>query len=633
MSALELAVLGALTAAYLEAKNLITEDLSVLYAIIKTSYIQAVNEREGLTNFSYRIMEWADTKPDSVALVYPRMIANEASKDAHGSFDHLFELEVYTFRQLYDTMLKYAHVLKYEYGVKPGDIVGIDCMNIPEYIFIWFALWSIGSTPAHINYNLKGDAVVYSLSTSGAKLIFVDPEVADNVPNKDAESKAGAKVVYIDKNLKSKVDLAPPYEGTYEDRLTNSKFTDCAMLIYTSGTTGMPKPAIISWKKCNSARRYSCQLQLKPTDVLYTCMPLYHSTAGILGLLTTWHFGATFALGKKFSASTFWTQAKLCNATYVQYVGEACRFLLNTPEGPDDRAHKVRVAAGNGLRQDIWSKFKDRFHISTISEFYSATEFPTVTTNLQHGEYGVGSVLKYGTILTNILLKSRYAIAAVDLDSGDIWRDPKTGLSRRTKAGEPGEFLFRIQDAKNVINDFQGYHGNKRATNEKVIYNVFQKGDAYIRTGDMLYLDKERLGYFVDRMGDTFRWKSENVATNEVEEVINSFNGIVQSVVVGVKVPNHEGRAGFAIVVPEVVPDMRELARHLNSKLPSYALPLFIKFTEKLESTGTHKVQKVQYRNQNLLSKDEAIYFYRNGTYVLLDDRLWIDISSGKAKL
>lgn len=382
-------------------------------------------------------------------------------------------------------------------------------------------------------------------------------------------------------------------------------------------------------------------MKINNTSNVMTAMPLYHSTAAMLGLCPTLAKGGCVSVCQKFSASTFWTQARLVGATHVQYVGEVCRYLLNAKPHPDEKKHNVRIAYGNGLRPDIWQEFKDRFGIEGVGEFYASTESPIATTNLQYGDFGVGACRKYGSLITNVLNTTQALVKMDPEDDNEILRDPKTGFCVTAGTNEPGELLMKIMDANNIEDSFQGYYGNKKATSSKIIRDVFKKGDAWFRSGDLLKMDEDGLLYFVDRLGDTFRWKSENVSATEVENEIMSTKAIKQAVVVGVRVPNHEGRAGFAVVDPlDGLSDQEVLQRiyeHVKKTLPKYAIPQFIKIgADAIQASHNHKVPKNQYKNQKLPKGEngqEVIYWLGKNGYEELTEDSWAQIMSGAAKL
>ena len=374
-----------------------------------------------------------------------------------------------------------------------------------------------------------------------------------------------------------------------------------SMLIYTSGTTGLPKPAVVSWGKAGiGGGTMERWLPLKKNDIIYTCMPLYHSAASVLAFCAALEGGNGIAIGKKFSHKTFWPEVRASNATIIHYVGETCRYLLAAPESHLDKKHNVRMAYGNGLRPDVWKTFKNRFGIQTIGEFYAATESPSAMLNHSSNDFSAGAIGRNGSF-TSLLLTLLRTVIKVDPDTEVPIRDPKTGLCIQVNHDEPGEILYKL-DPDNIEAKFQGYFGNRNATDSKILRNVKTKGDAYFRSGDLLKYDKEGRWYFVDRIGDTFRWKSENVSTAEVGEILGQHDAISEATVYGVAVPKHDGRAGCAVMVlresallsgsefPEPHPEaLRALGKHLISSLPRYAVPRFLRFTRAMHTTGTNK--------------------------------------------
>lgn len=629
MSALEFGALATLAAAYIEARNDVVSDLLLMKSFAQSQIAWQIALRRGLANTYYVFEYWARKQPDALFLVYPEPESGDGPQ-------HHFKVKSYTYGQVYDLVLRYATYLREELRVRRDDVVAIDFMNRPEYIIVWLALWSLGASPALINYNLKDVALVHCVKTAGAKVLICDVDTA-LIGEKVAPELGRDGINFF---VADSIHFQRVYARHTAYRIRNkdrgvAKGDGVAGYIFTSGTTGLPKAAVISWEKSwFGPYAYADANGVRSSDIMYSSMPLYHSTAAILGFLGTLQRGAAFAIGHKFSASTFWLQARLTNATLIQYVGETCRYLLSAPPGPDDRAHTVRMALGNGMRPDVWPKFKERFNVPVIAEFYGATELPFLLTNYQKGSYGIGACGSYGTLVSTYLQLTKWSIAAIDPDTMDIWRDPDTGLSRRTEYGEPGEFLFRL-NARNTHGGFQGYVGNGKATSDKLAFNVFRKGDAWARSGDLLKIDNQNCVYFVDRLGDTFRWKSENVSTTEVEEVVNCVPKVGQCVVVGVQVPLHEGRAGFAVIKPEgdEIPDLKELAEAVIRNLPRYAVPLFLKFTKEIESTGNNKVQKSELRKQQLPSPTETIYWLLDNEYVPLTSEAWSSIQTGKQRL
>ena len=384
-------------------------------------------------------------------------------------------------------------------------------------------------------------------------------------------------------------------------------------------------------------------------------MPLYHSTAMLLGFAHTLSTGATFAMSRKFSTRSFWDDVRKHGANIIQYVGETCRYLLSAPPQTDpatgenlDRKHSVRVAFGNGLRPDVWNRFKERFGIETIAEFYGATEGSFATWNLSRNDYSMGAVGRSGA-LYNLLLGRSVAVVQVDHETELPYRDPKTGLCVRTRRGEPGELLFRLPP-DDVDSRFQGYYGDKEATSKKIMRSVFRKGDAWFRTGDVVRWDDENRVYFTDRIGDTFRWKSENVSTAEVAQVVGLHPAVEESSVYGVELPHHEGRAGCAAVVfkpPALLgggggtptdETLRSLAQHVREGLPRYALPLFIRAVRPgaIQTTGTNKQQKHSLRSEGVdpaRTGSDDVFWLRGDSYVRFRPEDWDALQVGRVKL
>ncbi|KAG7141625.1 Fatty acid transporter protein like [Verticillium longisporum] len=564
----------------------------------------------------------------------------------------IFEGKSWTYAQVYENVLRYGAWLRERHGVKPKDIVAVDFQNSDVFIFIWFGLWSIGAKPAFMNYNLTGSALAHCIKTATTSLVLVDPLVASNV-NQEVRSELEA-VTFVEFDPTTLAGIAATEPRRYPDAdRSEDKYQNIAILIFTSGTTGMPKPAIVSWAKCIVGGIFTSRFISNSTnDVFYTSMPLYHSSAAILGFGNTLEAGGTIAIGRKFSTKTFWSDVRTSGATIIQYVGETCRYLLAAPPQLDpttgenlDKKHKVRAAFGNGLRPDVWSRFRDRFGVDTIGEFYAATEGTFGTWNLSRNDFAKGAIGRNGWIY-NAVMGMNLAIVEVDHEQGAPWRDPKTGFCRSAGTNEPGELLCRVSPT-DMSRRFQGYYGNPEATQKKVLRSVFRKDDAWFRTGDILKWDGEGRLFFSDRIGDTFRWKSENVSTQEVSEAIGSHPAVREANVYGVELPHHDGRAGCAALVLdegrgiEAKPEdalLKSLAEHVKKALPKYALPLFLRVMPDMgmQMTGTNKQQKTGLRGEGVKpgAGDESLMYWLQGdTYVPFTAHDWQQLDGGRVKL
>ncbi|KAK4142881.1 uncharacterized protein C8A04DRAFT_29458 [Dichotomopilus funicola] len=629
---------AAALAAYANAKYLLSYDWDLVSSVAPALVQKAWWMRRGRINFFYRLEDLATAKSS----------ANRAFLR--------FEDRVHTYAQAYDTVLRYATWLKERRGVKKGELVALDFQNTDTFIFLIFALWSLGAVPALINYNLTGKPLAHCVKKATTRLVLIDPTVADNVGEDVRSELSDVTFEVVTPELEVQMlshDATRPPDEFRSDAVG----TTMGLLIYTSGTTGLPKAAIVSWDKIAVVGGFTSRWAgTKKSDVFYTAMPLYHSTAMLLGFSNTLSAGATFAMSRKFSTSGFWDDVRKHNANIIQYVGETCRYLLSAPARIDpatgenlDRKHNVRIAFGNGLRPDVWNKFKERFGIETIAEFYGATEGSFATWNISRNDFSMGAVGRAGSIY-NLAVGRSIAIAEVDHETELPYRDPKTGLCRRVARGEPGELLFTLP-AEDVESRFQGYYGDKEATGKKIMRDVFSKGDAWFRTGDIVRWDSENRVYFNDRIGDTFRWKSENVSTAEVAQVVGLHPSVLESNVYGVELPRHEGRAGCAAVLfrpaalvggaegaPPSEETLKTLAKHVRKGLPKYALPLFLRVVHggSLQTTGTNKQQKTSLRSEGVepgkTGLDE-VYWLKGDSYVRFTTEDWGALQGGKVKL
>ncbi len=360
---------------------------------------------------------------------------------------------------------------------------------------------------------------------------------------------------------------------------------DKAFYIYTSGTTGLPKASNFTHlRMLFMMHGFSGGLNAKAADRMYNVLPLYHSAGGVCAIGPALLTGGSVILKRKLSVSEFWDDVHRYEATIFQYIGELCRYLLNAPPTKYERDHKIRAITGNGLRPEIWKTFQQRFAIPKIIEFYGATEGNVSMLNYDGTVGAVGRIPSYmrRTITTRIV--------RFDIEHEVPVRGPD-GFCIECADNEVGETIGKITNEPGKT--FDGY--TKAAdTQKKILHDVFEKGDAWFRTGDLMRRDAQGYFYFVDRIGDTFRWKGENIATSEVSEALSVIPGIKEANVYGVAVPGMDGRAGMAALVTGTGFDIAKLADALSGNLPSYARPVFIRLLPELEITGTFKQRKVE---------------------------------------
>lgn len=595
-------------------------------------------------------------KKSQINAFYPLEHNASNPRIADGIF-MIYEGRQWTFRQAYDLSLRYAGWLHKSLHIKPGEIVALDFMNSPEFIFLTLGLWSLGAIPAYINYNLTGAALVHCVKISTARILLLDPNVAHNVTEEVRNQFASEgfrednspplEVVMLDAPFVTSLPYFPPYRAPDSDRVTTARSPGA--LIFTSGTTGLPKAAIMPWDRFGLGTFLAGWQGLRPVyskrpDRFYTCMPLYHSSALMCCFNPCLVSGATMVLGHKFSKSKFWSEVRTSRATIVQYVGETLRYLLANPPSEDDRDNDVRMAFGNGLRPDVWERFKERFGVDTIAEFYSATEGTSGSWNYSSNDFASGAIGRNGGIM-ELMLRKELAVVKVDWEKEEPWRDPTTGLCVQVPRGQVGELLYAV-DAKNVEEKFAGYFRNASANEKKILRDVLKKGDAWFRTGDVVSWDKEGRWWFSDRIGDTYRWKSENVSTSEVAEVLGRHPLVVEANVYGVEIPGHDGRAGCAAILlggghGQTQPDKETLdsiASHASRNLPRYAVPVFLRVVTEIMATGNNKQQKHVLRAEGVdpskvKKEGDALYWLKGGTYVPFRQREWMEIQGGVVKL
>lgn len=523
--------------------------------------------------------------------------ALSSSPAVSGKVFLIYEGQQWTYKETYDVVLKHATWLKQRHGVKPKEIVAMDMTNTPSFLFLWFGLWALGATPAFLNYNLEGERLVYCVNASTAALLLIEDEVKhvlDDEKTKTALEDGGKRRVVIWDSHTIAAVLTWGAERPADSERQGVLLPDPAMLIYTSGTTGMPKPAVVSWHKINYSTGFSSRwMGMTKSDRFYTSMPLYHSSAAILGVNNVLLTGCTLVLGHKFSIKKTLPELIASKATIFQYVGETCRYLLTAPPSPDDKKHSLRLAFGNGLRPDVWRDFKERFNIPVIAEFYASTEGMSGSWHMQHGEFGIGAIGRNGPV-TNFALRGGTKLVKLDYDTELPARHPETGFCTEVAVNEPGELIWKL-DSNDIQSRFQGYFGQEKSSNEKVLRDVFSKGDAWFRTGDLQRRDQDGLWYFMDRIGDTFRWKSENVSTAEVASILGAHPGVPDCAVYGVALPKHDGKAGCAAVVLGDGWDAQRLMASLEdvlAALPRFARPVFVRVVRELEKTGNNKIVK-----------------------------------------
>ena len=519
-------------------------------------------------------------------------------------------------------------------GIERGDTVCLIVPSRPDYVAAWLGISRIGGVVALINTNLVGQSLAHCINLAKADHVILAQGLLEAFESARPHLDHPAKVWMHDGNDETRIDAAlASLEGgplsSAERR--DVSINDRALLIYTSGTTGLPKAASISHRRIlNWGGWFAGLCDAVPDDRLYDCLPVYHSVGGIVAPCSMLFAGASVALVDKFSASSFWQDIARFDCTLFQYIGELCRYLLKTSPSEFEREHRLRLACGNGLRGDIWEAFQARFAIPNILEFYAATEG---NFSLYNVEGKVGAIGRMPPLLAH-----RFPAAIVKVD-------PESGVPQRNAAGlciacghdEIGEAIGRIGTADEGGGRFEGYT-DAAETAKKILRDVFAKGDAWFRTSDLMRRDAQGYFHFIDRLGDTFRWKGENVATSEVNEAIRDCPGIVDATTYGVMVPGCDGRAGMAaIVIEEDRFDLKTLADHLAQRLPAYAHPLFLRVSRMIDATETFKQKKHQLAREGFdpAAVSDPLYFRdpRSFAYRPLDAFGFADIAKGEIRL
>jgi acyl-CoA synthetase (AMP-forming)/AMP-acid ligase II len=562
------------------------------------------------------------------AHVSPGQLVEKRARRGPADLALAYRDERFSWAQVDERASRYAGWFR-SLGIGRGDVVALVMNNRPDYLFIIMGLSKLGAIGALINTNLTGKALTHALSVAKPKHVIAGSEHAARVselleqldgidPQRDffvhVEPDASPDAGMPGTVLNDAVAAQPAVRA---DATVRGHETFC--FIYTSGTTGLPKAAIVTNQRYLGGAIAFGRLMHRsgPGDVIYAPLPLYHANALMLGWGSALITGAGFAARRKFSTSGFWTDVREFQATSFVYIGELCRYLLNAPAHPDERAHRLRVAVGNGLRADIWAPFQQRFAVPVIREFYGSTEGNAPALNLS-GKPGMIGRLGAGQ-----------AVVRCDPATGDLIRNAD-GLCERVAPGQVGLLVGRISS----LMGFDGYV-DRKASDSKVLRDVFRTGDRYFNTGDLIHLHPARWMSFADRLGDTFRWKGENVSTSEVGEILCGAPGVLEANVYGVEVPGADGRAGMAAL--KTAPDFAvdQLASYVQDHLAAYQRPVFVRVLQgEMRIVGTLKQQKVDYRKEGYDPSlvTDPLYVLDGTRYTALDGARYDQVQRGDTK-
>ncbi len=570
---------------------------------------------------------------DCVAALVERTAARFPDRSAL-----LFEGQTLTWGEFNALANRYARVFR-DQGLARGDTASVLMENRIEFLATVVALNKLGVTASLINTNLHGRSLTHCIGSTDSKVCIFGSELGERLAEvKDQLGLAdGRDFLWVSDTrhpeppgnwARSLDELAGGASAENLPETAEVTLGDSAFYIFTSGTTGLPKAAVLSNRRYLSTALLAHRAGLKCThkDRLYICLPLYHGTGLMVGVGAAFSSGASMFIRRKFSASHFLEEVRANQTTCFIYIGELCRYLVNTPSNADDHDNPLTRMMGNGLRPDVWMQFKRRFGIKRIAEFYGASEGNVAFANLLNKDCTVG------------MTSASHALVRYDVDADEIVRD-EHGRCIRVEPGEPGLLLGQITEES----VFEGYT-NPEATEKKIVRNAFEEGDAWFNSGDLMKTVDVgfALGFphyqFVDRVGDTFRWKSENVSTNEVGEIINGFPQVRFSNVYGVTVPGADGRAGMAALTledGESALDLDRFSDYVKRELPSYARPVFLRVAREPTVTGTFKLVKSRLREEGFDPQrvEDPLYVMKPGSehYEPLEPDFAARIARGEA--
>ena len=568
--------------------------------------------------------------------IFPLLIDELAER--HGDKPALVsDRETLTYQALAERSRRYARWALAQ-GLAKGDVVALLMTNRPEYVAIWLGITRAGGTVALLNTNLAGPSLAFCIDSVEPKHVIVASELVDALASADPYRKTTPhRWLYGEANSRHhlpRLDQAvDAFDGGALSATERPHLTieDKALFIFTSGTTGLPKAANINhFRLMLAANAFAGVMNTGPDDSMYDCLPMYHTSGGVLAIGAVLLGGGTVFIREKFSAREFWDDVVHHRCTLFMYIGELCRYLVNCPPHPQERAHRLRLCCGNGLRPDIWTEFQSRFAIPLILEFYAATESNVTLFNVEGKPGAVGRIPWF------LAARFQTKILRFDVERQALIRN-SLGRCEEAAPGEVGEAVGRIfHDPSKPAGRFEGY--SNAADNEaKLLHDVFAEGDTWFRSGDLLRRDAQGYFYFIDRIGDTFRWKGENVSTTEVSEVLSVFAGIREANVYGVAVPGREGRAGMAAVVCDEDLNLADLRSYLAAHLPDYARPLFLRIRGEIDATATFKQRKISLMKDGFdpANISDPLFFDdpREHAYVRLDSALYAQIVSGEVRV
>ena len=535
------------------------------------------------TNFDY----FWNTKSNQKEWVLPKVLKEQSEKNGNKDFLQFSYNNPLTYSEVNTLANQIANSLN-KLGVNKGEKVSVYMPNSLELCLSWFGILKNGSVMVPINTAYVMDFLQYIIESSDSKIIIIAEEYMDRLKNIEDRIPLIENVIVWPREEKSSLDLmnykgkAKIYSwkefvesGDKNEPEVEITHLDHARLMYTSGTTGRSKGVV---RPCaadySSAMNYSLVMDITTDDVVFTCLPLFHSNAMVMGVYPAMIQGAKVVVEEKYSASNFWKWMKDFKITKFNLVGVMSYFMWNAPVVPEENEHNVKLVLGSPAPHDIIVEFMERFGIKFM-EGYGLTEVGQCTFMRPGEPFRIGSCGKESP---------GYEIKIVDPDT-DEELPPDT----------PGELVLRPR-IPNICLHY--YHKMPEKT-------VSDFRNFWFHTGDLCRKDDDGYIFFMDRVKDYIRRRGENISSFEVENMVSSHPGINEAAAIAVKV-DEEGRYSEDEVMIVVVKekgenlDPKEIIEFLKPIMPKFMIPRFIKFRDSLPKTPTNRVQKAKLREEGV---------------------------------
>ena len=535
-----------------------------------------------VNDFDY---DW-NTKSNQQDWVLPKVLKEQADKIPDKAFLQFSYDDPLTFAEVNKAANQIANSLR-ELGVEKGDKVSVYMPNSLEICLAWFGILKNGSVMVPVNTAYVMDFLQYIIESSDSKLIIIAEEYMERLANIQTRIPLVDNVVVWPRNGGDEIETAGYVhkkcmswnnfvnQGSDSEPEVEVTHLDHARLMYTSGTTGKSKGVV---RPCaadySSAQNYASIMDINPDDTVFTCLPLFHSNAMVMGVYPAMIRGAKVVVEEKYSASKFWKWMKDFEVTKFNLVGVMSYFMWNAPVVPEEKEHKVKLVLGSPAPHDIIEPFMERFNI-LFMEGYGLTEVGQCTFMRPGDPFRVGSCGKESP---------GYEIKIVNPETDEE-------LPRNT----PGELVLRPR----IPNICLHYYYKMP---EKTVSDF---RNLWFHTGDLCRMDEDGYIFFMDRVKDYIRRRGENISSFEVENLISTHPNIEESAAIAVKL-DEQGRHSedelMIVIVLKEGKDLNpnELIEFLKPIMPKFMIPRFVRFRDSLPKTPTNRVQKVKLREEGI---------------------------------